>query len=173
MKEANMNLQDIRLMYEYNFWANRCILDKVANVTPQQFVAPSSHSFSSLQATLVHTLDTEIGWRRLLKGEGVSLDLNPADFPTVEAIRQRWAQEEQAMWSYINSLSDDDLTGIIRYHNSEGILRERVLWHCLYHVVNHGMQHRSEAANLLTVYGQSPGDIDFTLFLNERAAHQP
>jgi len=31
------------------------------------------------------------------------------------------------------------------------------------------MQHRSEAANLLTTYGQSPGDLDFTRWLNERA----
>jgi hypothetical protein len=29
------------------------------------------------------------------------------------------------------------------------------------------MQHRSEAAHMLTEYGQSPGDIDFTLFLRE------
>jgi hypothetical protein len=33
------------------------------------------------------------------------------------------------------------------------------------------MQHRSEAAALLTGYGQSPGEIDFTVFLNERTAH--
>jgi hypothetical protein len=31
------------------------------------------------------------------------------------------------------------------------------------------MQHRSEAAALLTSYGQSPGDYDFTMFLSERA----
>ena len=34
------------------------------------------------------------------------------------------------------------------------------------------MQHRSEAAALLTSYGQSPGEIDFTVFLNERAAQK-
>jgi hypothetical protein len=30
--------------------------------------------------------------------------------------------------------------------------------------------HRNEAAALLTGYGQSPGDFDFTMFLNERAS---
>src|SRR5438552_7817961 len=48
-----------------------------------------------------------------------------------------------------------------------GIVRERVLWHCLFHLVNHGTQHRSEAAALLTGYGQSPGGLDFTALLNE------
>lgn len=46
--------------------------------------------------------------------------------------------------------------------------RERLLWHCLLHVVNHGTQHRSEAAAILTGYGRSPGDLDFTAFLNEQ-----
>jgi uncharacterized damage-inducible protein DinB len=43
-----------------------------------------------------------------------------------------------------------------------------VLWHCLLHVANHGTQHRAEAAAILTAYGASPGDLDVTLFLNER-----
>ena len=33
------------------------------------------------------------------------------------------------------------------------------------HVVTHGIQHRSEAAVSLTGYDQSPGELDFDLFL--------
>jgi uncharacterized damage-inducible protein DinB len=46
--------------------------------------------------------------------------------------------------------------------------RGEFVWHCLLHVVNHGTQHRSEAAALLTEYGSSPGDLDVTMFLNEQ-----
>ncbi len=165
-----MNLQDIRDMYDYNCWANRRLLTMAANVTPQQFTAPSSHSFSTLQRTLVHTLDTEWGWRLLLQGEGFSPELNAGDFPTVSAIAERWQQEEKDMRTYIDSLEEADLNRVISYKNEEGVLRKRIVWQVMFHVINHGMQHRSEAANLLTVYGQSPGDIDFTIYLNERAA---
>jgi uncharacterized damage-inducible protein DinB len=167
-----MNIQNIRDMYDYNYWANHHLLNIAEKVSPTQFVAPSSHSFSSLQGTLVHTLDAEYSWRSFFQGQGFQPEWNAADFPTVGVLRQRWLEEEQAMWAYLDSLHDEDLARIVSYYNDEGVFRERILWHCLFHVVNHGMQHRSEAANLLTTYGHSPGDIDFTLFLNERAAQQ-
>ncbi len=71
------------------------------------------------------------------------------------------------MRAYVTGLSDEDLQEVVRYVNPQGIQRERIRWHGLYHVVNHGTQHRSEAAAMLTDYGQSPGDIDFTFYLTE------
>ncbi|MEO8397513.1 MAG: DinB family protein [Chloroflexota bacterium] len=162
-----MNLSDIQLMYEYNNWANHVILAKSAEVTPEQFVAPTTHSFGSLRGTIVHTLDAEWSWRvRLQANEDVE-ELKPEDFPTIESVRQRWQEEEAAWGAYLGGLSDADMPRIISYAIPGGT-RERVLWHCLYHVVNHGMQHRSEAAHMLTQYEQSPGGLDFTLFLNTR-----
>ena len=71
------------------------------------------------------------------------------------------------MRSYLAGLTDEKVTGVVRYTNMHGIQRERILWHCLFHVVNHGTQHRSEAAAMLTDFGCSPGDVDFTFFLAE------
>jgi uncharacterized damage-inducible protein DinB len=71
------------------------------------------------------------------------------------------------MQAYLASLRDEDLESHLRYTTDTGIQRDRILWHCLLHVVNHGTQHRSEAAGLLTEYAHSPGDLDFTVFLND------
>lgn len=165
-----MKLQDILLLYDYNYWATRRILTASAQVRPEQFTVPASHSFGSLRGTLVHTLDAEYSWRMLLQLNTIDTfrEMRDEDFPSFEGLEQRWVQEEELMREYLTSLQEEDVSGIVRYTTPEGEKRERVLWHCLLHVVNHGTHHRSEAAAILTDYGHSPGDLDFTVFLNER-----
>jgi len=163
-----VKIQDILLLYDYNYWANRRILDAAAPVEAERFVAETAHSFGSLQGTLVHTFEAEFGWRMLCQHNHITASLPKAEFPTIERLAQRWQEEETAMRGYLAGLSNDDLAGIVRYTTETGQQRERVLWHCLLHVVNHGTQHRSEAAAILTRYGHSPGELDFTVFLNEQ-----
>jgi uncharacterized damage-inducible protein DinB len=174
-----MRTADIALMYDYSEWANRHILSCAAKVTPEQFTAPSSHSFGSLHGTIFHIIAAEYGWRlRLQKlhrlesvlpfAEVMTPDLSPAEHATIPALEARLTDEMAAWRAFLATITDADMDHIVRYEVDGGAVRERRLWHCLYHVVNHGMQHRSEAANLLTIYGQSPGDIDFTVFLNVR-----
>ena len=165
-----MNVRDILTIYDYNYWATRRILAATGQVSPQQFVDSSAHSFGSLRGTLVHTLDSESAWRMLLQHNTLAYfhALKEEDFPTFDHLKQRWNEEELAMREYLVHLSDPDLTSLVRYTTPEGDQRERVLWHCLLHIVNHGTQHRSEAAVMLTDYGHSPGGLDFTAFLNEQ-----
>ncbi len=86
----------------------------------------------------------------LCQHQTITPDLAAADFPTLEALVVRWQEEEQAMRAYLASLTDADMSGFVRYTTSSGATRERVLWHCLLHIVNHGTQHRSESAAMLT-----------------------
>ena len=161
-----MDKQDILLLFDYNYWANRRVMSAAAKAGAAQFVAPAPFSYGSLRGTLVHTLEAESTWRMRLQNV-VPAEIDEADFPDVETLRQRWDADDLAMRGYLDSLHDADLSAMMRYPVPGNMIRERVVWHCLVHVVNHGTQHRSEAAAILTGYSQSPGDIDFTVFLNE------
>ena len=163
-----MNIQDIHLIYEYNYWANKKILGASAKISHEQLNAPASFPFGGLHGTLLHVLDAEQGWRMFFQHDNWSVpDLNAADFPNFASLQERFAKEEQEMRAYLSTLRDADMDMHRYYTTAEGNSRDRILWHCLVHVVNHGTQHRSEAAALLTDHGSSPGDLDFTVFLNE------
>ncbi len=163
-----MQTQEIAKLFDYNYWANKKLVAMAAKLTSEQFTAPGSFPFGGVRGTLVHILDAEYSWRMLL-GQGILTDeMKETEFAALDAVEKRWQDEEAAMRGYLAGLKDEDLTGLVRYTTDKGIRRERVRWHCLYHVVNHGTQHRSEAAALLTDFGQSPGDMDFTVFLNEK-----
>ena len=162
-----MNIQDIILIYEYNYWANKRILTASEKVTEKQFLAPAKFPFGGLRGTLVHILDAEFGWRTFFQTNDWSApELKADEFPTLDSIQKRWKKEEQEFRAYLATLKDEDMNVHKIYDTPEGQHRDRILWHCLWHVVNHGTQHRSEAAALLTDYGSSPSDLDFTVFLN-------
>jgi uncharacterized damage-inducible protein DinB len=165
-----MNKNDILTLYDYNYWANARVLQAAANVTPNQYTAPAGLSHGSLRGALAHTLSAEIVWR-LRCAEGVSPSALPdeKDFSTVDVLRERWADEEQKMRAYLNSLTDEALNRIVHYKNTKGVPFENILWNLLAHVVNHGTQFRGEAGIALTAYRHSPGDLDLLAFFREKS----
>lgn len=163
-----MKTDDIKLLYQYNDWANKRILAAAEKLTGEELTTPNELGWGSLRGALVHILDAEFGWRKFLNDEEGPRDLlNDEDFKDMVALRQRWDKENEALWAYLDSLTDDELYGPVISQRGDTEYRW-LLWQCLAHVVNHGTQHRAECAALLTGFGHSPGDVDFTLFLSNR-----
>ena len=164
-----MNKQELLTLFDYNYWANERILQAAAKVSPAEFVAPRSFSHGGLRGILVHALSAEWVWRtRFQEQVYPTALLREADFPTFADLRARWQQEEAAMRTYVASLSDEQINGTMVYKSTNGAPYEQPLWQLLVHVLNHGTQHRSEAAALLTDLGHSPGDIDLIIYMREQ-----
>jgi uncharacterized damage-inducible protein DinB len=157
-----MRVSDIRALYDYHYWANGRILDSATRITPEQFAAPAPVPGNSLRGTLAHLLGAEQNW--LARWEGRSPVPRPPDDDsvTVASLTALWHDSEVALRAYLAGLADDALDQDFRFTRSSGEARVKPLWQVLVHVVNHGTQHRSEAAVLLTMYGASPGDLDLS-----------
>ncbi len=164
-----MDKSDILTLYEYNTWANTRVLHAAAQVSAAQYIAPAGLSHGSIRGALAHILAAEIVWR-LRCQEGISLPALPGEteFPTLELLRTRWADEEQAMRAYLAGLTDDALNSPVHYTTTKGAPQATILWQVLAHVVNHGAQFRGEAAVALSRYGHSPGDLDLIYFIREQ-----
>ena len=143
-----MNKADIEALFRYTDWANARVLRQAAQVSPEQYTAAAPVPQGSLRGALVHTLAAEVTWRRRWQGDSPTSLLSESDLPTFEALADRWEQEADALREFIASLTDDDLNRTVQYKTTKGLPIKDVLWHLMVHVVNHGTQHRSEAAIL-------------------------
>jgi uncharacterized damage-inducible protein DinB len=179
-----MKVEEIKLLYDYNEWVDARILAACTRVTPEQYAAPTAcgTGWGGLRPTMVHMLDSMWQDRITLQGYYTepladeaaydATELHEDAFPTLAALQERWTTEQREMRAYLDTLTEETLNGTIRYV-IPGVVRDRVVWHFLLAALLHTMQHRSEAAVLLTGYGQSPGDFELTEFLNERAQGKP
>jgi uncharacterized damage-inducible protein DinB len=166
-RENAMNKQDILTLYQYNQWADARILNTAANVTQEQFLAPAAFPHGGLRSTLVHTLFAEWIWRQRWEGISPTVRFNPEDFPTLHSLQTRWLEEEKQLMDFVDRLSEERLNRTFSYTDTKGRPFTRLLWHAMAHVVNHGTQHRTEAAAMLTDFSHSPGDIDLIYFLSD------
>jgi uncharacterized damage-inducible protein DinB len=162
-----MKKSEILTLYRYNAWANARILNAAAQVSAEQFLAPASFSHGGLRSTLVHTLFAEWIWRKRWEGHSPTEWLVPEDFPSLESLRLRWDTEEKSLLAFVENVDQEKLDSTVHYSRTGGEARENMLWHLMLHLVNHGTQHRSEAAVMLTDFGHSPGDIDLLMFLRD------
>lgn len=156
-----MNKDSISALIRFNYWANGRILAACESLTSDQLtraVIPNP-GWGSLRGILVHALDTEYGWRTSLQSLDDTIIKEDA-FPDVASVKERWEIERTAWFDFVDSLNDEDL--MQRYGHEQ-----RIVWQTIMHVVAHSIQHRSEAAFILTGYGHSPGEVDFGIFMQQ------
>ncbi len=161
-----MNKSDLATLIHFNFWANDRLLAACEHVSAAEFTQQHTPDpgWGSLRSILVHTLDAEYGWRSILQAQDEEGILAADDFADLAALKSRWELERAAWFDYVTSLSEDRIN--LRYGADPQ--NGPKVWQTIVHVVTHGIQHRSEAAALLTSYGHSPGELDFDLFLKEK-----
>jgi uncharacterized damage-inducible protein DinB len=164
-----MQIADIRLLFDHLYWMRDRILAS-AREADHALVDPAPVTIRDLRSTLVHEIDVEWSWRERLdrpappRDFGPEEDLDPVDFPTVEAIAVRWGEEEAAMRAWFDRLTDADLGTPWVLESRGGLPLE---YHLL-HLYTHALQQLSDAATLLTRAGWSPGELDFLEFVRTR-----
>jgi len=168
-----MNITYIRMLYNYNTWANQRILDTTGRLSPDQLLSRVGAGFDSIRDILVHTMAAQWIWLSRWQGVSPTSLFDPAEFPDLAAIRSRWEALETETQAFVAGLSEADLDQTISYRNTRGQPFAYQLWQIMAHQVNHATQHRSEVAAILTHLGHSPGDLDFLVYLdhlNQQAA---
>ncbi len=156
-----MKIDDIRYLYAYDRWATEKVLTVLDGVDEATWAATQVFDERGLGGILVHQLGAYQRWRHGLAVSGLSPRPELGPLPTPAALTEAWATEWREAEAWLATLDDAWLM-----RRDEGV----TFWQMLAHVVNHGTQHRAEAAALLTQVGRSPGDLDMIFFAEARAA---
>lgn len=162
-----LTAEDTRGLYAYDAWATRQVLhqlDGLDAVEGSLWGAPGAVGERGLGSILVHMLGAHQRWRVDISNEGDPTGDGPEPeelpLPDPATLVAWWEAELEATDGFLAKLTD----GALAYVH-EGV----AVWQMLTHLLNHGTQHRSEAALLLTQAGRSPGDLDLIDYL-ERVA---
>jgi uncharacterized damage-inducible protein DinB len=158
-----------RLLYDYVYWARDRVLKAADGMSEEEYAKPNGFNYGSIRGILSHCLAAETGAITRWTGGPRAEPVNDTTAPTVEALKARWQEEEAKLRPFLASLKDDDLDRDIVTRRPTGEETHRPLFVDLTQIANHETQHRSEAAEALTMVGRSPGDLDFSVFYRERA----
>jgi uncharacterized damage-inducible protein DinB len=167
-QEALMTKKDFQILYDYNRWANACVLEAAAKLTAEQFTRDLANSFRSVRDTLVHIMSVEWIWLRRWKGTSPKSFHDPSDFPNVEALLANWAEIETEQMDFVNSMSDESLGKMVAYVNTKGETWTYPLWQMLQHLVNHSTYHRGQITTMLRQLGAEPATTDFLVYFDQK-----
>lgn len=164
-----MTVDDIRLLYDYDAWANHRTLDSCMPLTNEEFTRDLKSSFPSVRDTLAHIYGAQWLWLERWHGRVPNVLPSAGDFPDLQTLRARWAEHERHLNTFIGSLTPAELQRVIKYRNTKGTPFEGVLEPMLAHVINHSTYHRGQVVTLLRQLGASVVATDLIAFHRERA----
>ena len=165
-----MNVQDFRLLYDFDAWANQRILSACAELSDEQFTRDLGNSFRSVRDTLFHICGAEWIWLERWHGRSPAAIPSAADYPNLDTVRRRWAEVERDMLDYVAALTPEDLQRVMHFKTLAGAPHSQPLWQCLQHVANHSTYHRGQITTMLRQLGAKPVGTDMIGFYRERNA---
>jgi uncharacterized damage-inducible protein DinB len=151
-----MNLQELRTLLDYHYWARDRVLDAAGKLTPDQFTCDLGSSFRSVRDTLAHMYAAEWAWCSRWQGHSPTTLLSPDMFPDAETLRAKWIDLESDVRAVLERMGGQGLDRVIEYTMINGDARRSIFWQMLQHVVNHASYHRGQVTTLLRQLGAAP-----------------
>jgi uncharacterized damage-inducible protein DinB len=164
-----MDLQELRTLVDYHYWARDHVLDAAGTLTPEQYLRDTASSFRSVRDTLVHIHSAEWVWCSRWQGHSPKNALPPDRFPDVETLRARWTSLEVDVRAVLERMGEQGLDRVVEYRMINGDAGRSIFWHMLQHVVNHASYHRGQVTTLLRQFGAAPPEgMDLIAFYRTR-----
>jgi uncharacterized damage-inducible protein DinB len=153
-------VQAIRGLLAYTIWADRQVLQALAELPEADLTRETGTSFGSVLGTMAHILGSEQLW--LSRFLGVPLQHLPSieDFSSYEALRSSYEDFWPQLEVFLASLTLEQLDSEFSWTNTRGETHDAPLRQLLLHVVNHSTYHRGQVVAQLRQLGRRPPSTD-------------
>jgi uncharacterized damage-inducible protein DinB len=144
--------------FRHNSMMNRRLVEACRQLPPEQLRATATGTFGSIGATLVHVANAQEGYAARLLDTERPERLPEDPFPGFEALAERFAHGD-AQLEEAATKTGQDREVQVNGDDPPGTWRMPVSLFLL-QAVNHGTEHRSQVATILTQLGVEPPEMD-------------
>jgi uncharacterized damage-inducible protein DinB len=115
---------------------------------------------------IAHVVGAEEIWAQRRQGQHRSLLPAGEDFADLRAIGDRWSAVERDRFTFLGTLTDDDLDREVRFVSVTRHVEEWFpLWQTMPHVTKHTAHHWADVCTALTALGKAPETVDLIDYL--------
>lgn len=156
-----------RELYRYHFAISRKIWDACIVPLPQDLFVDKAkavkYGIGSVRNHVVHMISVDRAWFSGLRNDPFPGDLNPVYFHKRDKIRALWDEVEVYVREYLDTVTDEQINGYPFEGDDDDAKMQ--LWQVLFHVLNHGTDHRAQLLRLLNDLGAKTFPQDYVFHL--------
>ncbi len=160
---------NLQQLFRHDLWANRLILDACAALTPEQLEIAAVGTFGPIGRTLWHLIAAEDSYAsRLALRERTLRYHEDAPLPSMDVLRARLESVGPELIELAGGTSE---TRMVEVTGDDGT-QTLPAWILLVQTIDHGREHRTHIATILTQLGvQPPGMDGWDFFDSGEATH--
>lgn len=150
IEEKGMNVETIRKLFNYHYEMYGRVWDCIMHLSDEQFVQEVDYSIGSVRNHMVHMLSIDQRWVARIQGMPLP-EYSPELFKTRKEVRKEWDKAVNRIMNYINMLTEVELDRMLEFDFDK--VYKAAVWMVLFHMANHGTDHRSQILRLLHDFG--------------------
>lgn len=157
-----------RHLFHYHFSENKRVLDLVRKLESKQLHEEVKYSIGSIMNHVQHLVYVDDGWLSDI-ADLVPLIDDPKELG-LEALMDFTMDIEKRMFTFLSEQTDDDF---FKQPIKDGEDKDLYLWQILFHIVNHGTDHRAQLHRLLHDQGVPTHSQDYVFHAYDNPVTSP